>query len=389
MKKLLAIFTLFLSINSAEIQQSKFCSTGTDFDSSDQDSDNFSSPIKKRRGSRKSAKALARQRSAELQPVFLTPPRSVASAGSWSTQSSFQEAPLSNTSNMSIESGSKRKAEDQAVTDVLKQVSQINEDEVDDTTTEVIERALDIAHKKAVHKTPQRRAFTIYESIYTLLTGHSGSILTEIPFKLEADKLSYLMKMHKNVLSRMDQFWSDGKLLLHKLESAKFAKYLRKHNLETTFIDVKHIFDGDEKGGAHVYTKCDDERFQKEVIEPSSAANKKVHINRSNGVISGYKNARKASSIFPRHLSSIDIFGMLRGSDIFECGYGDRRLLKKDDLYIELYLQLNGRLIKSAFPIFSFVDLNNFNEHDRINIFVSDIQELDLDLQMKILEMQT
>ena len=381
MKKLLAIFTLFLSINSAEIQHSKFWATGSDSDLSEIDSDKLSSPVKKRRGSQKnhrlSAKALARQQSAELQPVFLTPPRPVTGAESvWSTQSSLQGSPLSNISNISIESRHKRKTQDREVSEALKDVREINEEEVDDGTRGVIERALEVADKKLIHTTPQRRAFNIYSETYRLLTGQY--VESASPFRLEADKLRYLMKFHKEVLSRIDKYLSD-RSFLENLESEKFSKYLRQHNLETIFIDVEHIFDGGEKGGAHVYTKRDDERFQKEVIEPSTMHNKKVHTNRSNGVIYGYKNEIKSSSIFPRHLKSVDIFGILRGADTFESGYGNRRLIKKGNLYIELYLQLNGRLVKSAFPIFSFIDLNNFDEHDVINTFTSEIQKIDIE----------
>ena len=241
---------------------------------------------------------------------------------------------------------------------------------LDDCTYNVFGQALDeIAKMKDEYlDTPQKRIPTIFNIIYQTLTGLNTSIF-DSPVTFTLEKLAKIMKIHRDVFAHIQKEEADSKVL-RLLSNCRFQNYLRNQNCEVVLVDIGHIFDGDQDGGGHVYcSRNDQQRFIDEVTN----ASKKVLQNKNEVIYAVDRKGAKerSASIFPMHLEAEEIFGMIRGAQVFLCRQNNRVLVRDSNsgLIIEMYMQQQDRVVRSAFPIFSYIDLKNCNLQDSINIF--------------------
>lgn len=249
-------------------------------------------------------------------------------------------------------------------------VESTEQDDFDDVSIKLFKNALDFLNSQNVlNKTPQKRIPRILDKIYSLITG--VEVQENSPLKKTPEKMAKLFLIHKKISEHIENCSDSAYLKL--LSNSSFITYLNSNNCEIGLVDIAHIFEGDSKGGGHFYHQDDDQsRFEDEVSQ--------LHINDKTGVVYGVHTSKPAhgTSIFPRHLTREDVFGIIRCSSNILCRQNNRILVQDENLLIEMYLQEEDMIVRSAFPIFAFVDLLDFKELDVVNIFSSDILSLDI-----------
>jgi len=138
---------------------------------------------------------------------------------------------------------------------------------------------------------------------------------------------------------------------------------------EHIVIDWDHISKGDADGGLHVFQKG---------MQPllTNAQTKVIYA----PVIPDQSIETKNSSVFPSDLSEESVFGLIQKLVKNPRVRSNNRILikhidsadERQHYYVEMYLKASGRLVRSAFPIFSFVELDAPSEEE---VFLIDALE--------------
>jgi hypothetical protein len=273
--------------------------------------------------------------------------------------------------------------------------AELNENNfLDDSTIRIFTRALQEIHESNMNKScfesPQKRVPYFFERVYALLTGIDSRNVIHSPIRPDRQKIEKIMNIHRSILAHL-KINGVGSDVFKLINNGLFRDYLQEQDCEVALVDVVHMFDGDEDGGGHTYKQINEDFLRKY----------RVFINLDNEVTyaslsvgeneSSSMKKRKVSkgdhckSIFPNGLEDCEIFSAVRCAKSFLCRQDNRVLLEfNKKFFMEMYLQQEDGVVKSAFPIFSFINLSDFKRGQNITLYKlkectnSDIVELNI-----------